>query len=84
MVKKSILVFSLFFFFSLAGCTGENIEKPEVVFSSQPEVAEIRAEKPVKIKLKKNVSGSYSWEISGNDADRIIDTDKKLRVTLGK
>ncbi len=84
MVKNSILICTLIFFFPLTGCTGENIEKPEAVFVSQPEVAEIKIEKPVKIKLKKSVSDKYSWEISGSDADRIIEADKKLRDTLGK
>ncbi|MDH4028426.1 MAG: hypothetical protein OEU95_06330 [Nitrospirota bacterium] len=63
--------------FSIHACTADN-DKKEAVFKKLPEITEVRPQKPVKIKLRRNASGSYSWEITGDDADKIIEADKKL------
>jgi len=46
------------------------------------ELQEIKPHKPVKIKLKRNAKGEYAWDLSGNDAEKIIEADKKLRESL--
>jgi hypothetical protein len=46
------------------------------------QLLEIKPEKPVHIKVKRNASGSYSWELSGNDPDRILEANKKISDTL--
>ena len=43
------------------------------------EVSEVMPETPVKVKLKKLADGSYTWEISGVDVQRIIEADAALR-----
>ncbi len=71
-------------FFPVQACTGTENEQEKSVFKQLPELKEIKPQKPVKIKLKRNASGSYSWELSGDDADKIIESDKKLRDALEK
>jgi len=65
-------------------CTGTEGKESEVTFKQLPELQEIKPNKPVKIKLKRNAKGGYSWDISGNNADEIIGVDKKLKKGLGK
>jgi len=65
-------------------CTGTEGKESETTFKQLPELQEIKPQKPVKIKLKRNAKGGYSWDISGNNADEIIETNKKLREYLEK
>ncbi len=51
-------------------------------FKKQPELQQIKPQKPVKIKLKRTAKDEYSWELSGDDADEIVKTDRKLRKML--
>ena len=51
-------------------------------FRKQPELQQIRPKKPVRIKLKRTAKDEYSWELSGDDADEIVKTDRKLRKML--
>ncbi len=37
----------------------------------------------VKIKLKKDGKESYSWELTGSDADQVLKVNEKLRKQLG-
>ena len=68
----------------LYGCTNNGLSSEERVFRQVPELQEIQLKKPVKIKLKRNAKGEYSWDLSGNDADKIIEADKKLNNALQK
>ena len=68
--------------FPLYACTNNGLSSEERVFKTVPELQEIKPHKPVKIKLKRNTQGAYSWDLSGNDADKIIDADNKLRKSL--
>ena len=70
------------FLFPLYSCANNGNEPNERVFKQIPELQEIKPQKPVKIKLKRNAQGDYSWDLSGNDADKIIKEDKKLRESL--
>ena len=70
--------------FPLYACTNNGLSSEERVFRQIPELQEIKPHKPVKIKLKRNAKGEYAWDLSGNEADRIIETDKKLRESLKK
>ena len=69
-------------FFQIHGCSNSESNQQKTVFKQVPELAEIKPEKPVKIKLKRNAGGNYSWELSGNDAEKIIQADKKLRESM--
>ncbi len=70
--------------FPVYACNNSGAGDKPAVFKQNPEVKEIKPQKPVKIKLKRNAKGSYSWDISGNNADEVLETDKKLRKGLGK
>lgn len=63
-------------------CNYSDGKKEESVFTQLPEIQEIKPLKPVKIKLKRSTGGNYSWDLHGDNADRIIDIDKKLRAAL--
>ena len=45
-------------------------------------LSQIRPQKPVRIELKRNVKGSYSWDIKGDNVNKIIEVDRKLRKSL--
>jgi hypothetical protein len=81
--KILLLLLATLLFLPLLACTDSGKEKGPV-FKKLPGISEIKPQKPVKIKLKKNASGSYSWEVTGNDADEIIEADKKLRKAIEK
>ncbi|HDH06475.1 MAG TPA: hypothetical protein ENH01_12360 [Nitrospirae bacterium] len=68
----------------LHACNNSEGNQEETVFKRAPEIAEIKPQRPVKIKLKRNAKGNYSWELSGDDAKKIIEADKKLRGSIEK
>jgi predicted secreted protein len=51
----------------------------ELEFTKDDTLAQIQPEKPVQIKLKRKDNGAYSWEIKGDDAEKIMAVDTKLR-----
>jgi hypothetical protein len=67
---------------SLNSCSGSGSAQKEMGYKMIPEIKEIRPERPVKIKLKRNTKGNYSWELNGDNVDRIIEIDKKLRDAI--
>ncbi len=70
------------FLFPLYSCTNSGQDPNDRVFKKVPELQEIKPHKPVKIKLKRNAKGEYAWDLSGNEADQIIEADKKLRESF--
>lgn len=81
---KAFFVFLIMVLLSITACTGNDGADRKPVFKQLPELKEIKPEKPVKIKLKRNVSGNYSWEISGDDAGRILKANSKLKESVKK
>ena len=69
-------------FFQIHGCSNSESNQEKTVFKKEPELAEMKPEKPVKIKLKRNAGGDYSWELTGSDAERVIQADRKLRDSI--
>jgi len=57
-------------------------DKDSFQIKKQPEIQQIKPKKPVKIKLKRSAEGKYSWELSGDDTDEVVQTDKRLRKLL--
>ena len=51
-------------------------------FDKQPGIMEIKPQRPVKIKLKRSVTGKYSWDLSGDDAEKVLEADRMLREGL--
>jgi predicted secreted protein len=72
---------SLVSIIAVSACSDINGKKEETGsrFKDVQEIQEIRPERPVKIKLKRNADGEYSWELNGDNAERVIETDKKLK-----
>jgi hypothetical protein len=62
--------------------TAYSADKETFVFKKQPELQQIKPKKPVKIKLKRTAKDEYSWELSGDDVDEIVQADKRLRKLL--
>ncbi|MBA4373885.1 MAG: hypothetical protein C0402_13630 [Thermodesulfovibrio sp.] len=58
-------------------------DKDGFQIKKQPELQQIKPKKPVKIKLKRTAKDEYSWELTGDDAEEIIQTDRRLRKGLG-
>ncbi len=79
-----IVLIAFFGLIPTHGCTGNGNKEEPAVFKQVAEIKEIKPQKPVKIKLKRNAKGEYSWDINGNNTDEIIKADKKLREGLGK
>ncbi len=79
--KFLIVLFSIALLLSVQACSRTN-EKQQPVFKQAPQIQEIKPEKSPKIKLKRDSKESYSWEISGDSVDEIIEADKKLRKDL--
>ncbi|MDA8077861.1 MAG: hypothetical protein M0Z79_02870 [Nitrospiraceae bacterium] len=63
---------------SLSGAVDQKAAQP----AKQPELKQIKPKKPVKIKLRRTAKDDYNWELTGDDADEIIRTDRKLRRLL--
>jgi len=57
-------------------------ERSDIQFTKQPEIQQVRPQKPVKIKLHRNAKGEYSWDLNGDNVDEIVTADKKLRKLL--
>ncbi|MDH4230402.1 MAG: hypothetical protein OEW04_00045 [Nitrospirota bacterium] len=74
------IAFSLCFFVPPAYCAGQDAFQ----FKKQPELQQIKPKKPVRIKLKRSAKDDYAWELTGDDADEIVRTDKKLRKMLNQ
>lgn len=81
--KPVFIVFLMLLFF-ITACKGDDGIDRKPVFQEVTELKEIKPERPVRIKLKRGTSGKYSWEISGDDADRIIKADSTLKESIGK
>ncbi len=75
-------LFFVMLFLISSGCANDSTGKAVTVFKEIPELREIKPEKPVKIKLKRNAKGLYSWDLNGNNAEKVIQADKKLREAL--
>ena len=73
-----IIALSLCFFLPSANAA----EKDNFQFKKQTELQQIKPKKPVKIKLRRSAKDEYTWELSGDDTDEILRTDKKLRRML--
>ena len=84
LTKLFYLLIAFIILIPVYACTETKGGSQEASFKQQPEVMEIRPEPPVKIKLKRGTSGEYSWELGGDDADKVLEADRKLKKGLGK
>lgn len=73
-----ILSFSLFFPLKPAF----SADNKTVQVKKQPELQQVKPKKPVKIKLKRLADGKYTWDLTGDEVDEIVRTDKRLKKLL--
>jgi len=78
------IVLLLMFALLSAPADAQTTDSKGFQFKKQPELQQIKPKKPVKIKLRRTAKEDYTWELTGDDADEIIRTDKKLRHLLGQ
>ena len=64
---------------TVTACAADN---DDLRVKKQPELQQVKPKKPVKIKLRRSPKDEYTWELSGDDADEIVKTDRKLRKML--
>jgi len=67
---------------AVQGCKNNAAGQNDTVFKQIPELKQIKPERSVKIKLKRSTRGDYSWDLNGEDADKVIAVDRKLRDSL--
>lgn len=57
-------------------------ENKNFQLKKQPEIQQVKPKKPVKIKLKRLAEGKYTWELTGDDVNEVVKTDRRLRKLL--
>jgi len=82
MRKFKIILCAISLLLFAHACTESKSKQEEPVFRQVPEIAEVKPDKPLKIKLKRNAKDDYSWEINGDDVEGIVRADKQLRKDL--
>jgi len=82
---KNLLLSAAIFFISISGfffTPAYSSELNALSFKKQPEIRQIKPQKPVKIKLKRLANGTYTWDLTGDNVEEILRIDKKLRKQL--
>ena len=74
-----LLVIVLLFFVMSCGYKG-GAEDGTFKEGRDNRILQVIPEKPVRIELRRNSKGAYSWSIRGEKADKIISADRKLRA----
>ena len=73
-----VMVLSLF----ILACENNSSDEREIKIGNNQDLRAIRPKKPVKVQLKRNAKGTYSWDIKGDDVEEIIAVDKRLREAI--
>ena len=82
MQKRIFILFIVFFISLLFLFSPVYPEDKNLQFKKQLEIQQVKPKKPVKIQLKRSAEGKYTWEITGDDLDEIIRTDRRLKKLL--
>ena len=77
-LRVFITVFAVVFLSSFAF----PVENKNIQIKKQPEIQQVKPNKPVKIKLKRSAEGKYTWELSGDNVDDIVKADRRLKKLL--
>jgi hypothetical protein len=83
-MKKRIFLILVYLSLSLIFILGTvfSEDTKNYQFKKQPEIQQVKPKKPVRIKLKRSSDDKYTWEITGDDVDEIVRSDRKLRRLL--
>ncbi|GMT47089.1 MAG: hypothetical protein IEMM0007_0655 [bacterium] len=79
------LLFFIVLIFFFSGCSRTSSDsKGPFTKTVNPGIIQLTPKKPVRIVLKRTTRGDYTWELRGDDAGNIINTDKRLRRYLSE
>ncbi|MBF0472519.1 MAG: hypothetical protein HQK91_13240 [Nitrospirae bacterium] len=65
-------------------CDAEQEKQTKFVYNKDKNIIKTHPLKPVKIKLKRDYDGDYSWEIVGEDAGDVLRNNRMLEEKLKK
>lgn len=82
MLRKNILLFVTAFSLLFVPGLAFSAESKSPQIRKQPEIQQVKPQKPVKIKLKRTAEGKYSWDLTGDNVDEIVRADKRLKKLL--
>ncbi len=68
----------------VCGSAAEVVQSPNppLQFGKDRQIEQIRPKKPVRIKVHRTAKGEYSWDLTGDNVEEIVNTDKRLRKLL--
>jgi hypothetical protein len=82
-MKRSIVISVIISLFLLIPSkTVFSVDNKTVQIKKQTELQQVKPKKPVKIKLKRSGESKYTWDLTGDDVDEIVRTDKRLKKLL--
>ncbi len=83
-MNKRICLLMIVLLLLMVGCGYKGSSGDDETFKEDREnkILQVIPEKPVRIELRRNSKGAYSWSIRGEKADKIISADKKLRAYI--
>ena len=83
LLKRAVMTLLVVILFSpMQACSGNDDKEERAVFRKEAELQDIKPRTPVKIKLKRNNDGDYSWDLNSSDADEVLKVDRKLKESL--
>jgi hypothetical protein len=75
-------IFFVFICLSFVFITAFAADIKNIQVKKQPAIQQVKPKKPVKIRLKRSSEGKYTWDLSGDDADEVVRTDRRLKKLL--
>jgi len=63
-------------------CNNGSGTDKEFLITKDDSLSSIKPGKSVRIQLKRNTKGKYSWDIKGDDVEQIIEADRKLKSSI--
>jgi hypothetical protein len=82
MKKIILLLILLSISIIFISCSVFSEDNKNLQFKKQPEIQQVKSQKPVKIKLKRLADGKYTWDLTGDDVDEIVMADRRLKKLL--
>jgi hypothetical protein len=82
MKKIILLLIVLSISIIFISCSVFSEDNKDLQFKKQPEIQQVKSQKPVKIKLKRLADGKYTWDLTGDDVDEIVRVDRRLKKLL--
>ena len=76
------VLFAVIILIPVYACTENGEGKKGASVKDQSGIMEIKPQRPVKIKVKRSTAGKYSWELNGDDVDKVMEADRKLKEGL--